>query len=150
VDSEEVPGRDETGPAAVGRGPHAAPQVLRSLDLGGPSGVEDQDDKGRMTGDCHVRFRGNPGMRLPRATRLLTAVEQMAPDREQLEQMRPALREMRGELLADYPEHVRQPLINAKVSDEWIHVGIAERGKLAELAAELRDRTLHTATEGAA
>jgi pimeloyl-ACP methyl ester carboxylesterase len=68
----------------------------------------------------------------------LAAVEQMAPDREQLEQMRPALREMRGELLADYPEHVRQALIDAKVSDEWIHVGIAERGKLAELAAELR------------
>ena len=45
---------------------------------------------------------------------------------------------MRGELLADYPEHVRQTLIDAKLSDEWIHVGIAERGKLAELAAELR------------
>jgi pimeloyl-ACP methyl ester carboxylesterase len=68
----------------------------------------------------------------------LAAVEQMAPDREQLEQMRRALREMRGELLADYPEHVREALIDAKVSDEWIHVGIAERGKLAELAAELR------------
>ncbi|MEN3267477.1 alpha/beta hydrolase [Pseudonocardia sp.] len=68
----------------------------------------------------------------------LAAVEQMAPDREQLEQMRRALREMRGELLADYPEHVREALIDAKVSDEWIHVGIAERGKLAELAAELQ------------
>jgi pimeloyl-ACP methyl ester carboxylesterase len=68
----------------------------------------------------------------------LAAVEQMAPDREQLEQMRRAVREMRGELLADYPEHVREALIDAKVSDEWIHVGIAERGKLAELAAELR------------
>ncbi|TDC30506.1 alpha/beta hydrolase [Micromonospora sp. KC213] len=68
----------------------------------------------------------------------LAAVERMAPDREQLEQMRPALREMRGELYANYPEHVRQALIDAKVSDEWIHVGVAERGKLAELAAELR------------
>ena len=49
----------------------------------------------------------------------LAAVEQMAPDLEQLEQMRPALREMHAELLADYPEHVRQALIDAKVSDEW-------------------------------
>ncbi|MBT2365741.1 alpha/beta hydrolase [Streptomyces sp. ISL-10] len=68
----------------------------------------------------------------------LAACEQMAPDLEQLEQMRPALREMRGELLADYPEHVREPLIDAHESDEWIHVGIAERGTLAELATELR------------
>jgi pimeloyl-ACP methyl ester carboxylesterase len=68
----------------------------------------------------------------------LAAIEQMAPDLEQLEQMRPALREMSAELLADYPEHVRQPLIDAHVSDEWIHVGIAERGTLAELATELR------------
>ncbi|WP_329171887.1 alpha/beta hydrolase [Streptomyces decoyicus] len=68
----------------------------------------------------------------------LAAVEQMAPDREQLEKMRPALREMSAELLAGYPEHVRQALIEAKVSDEWTDVGIAERSKLAELATELR------------
>jgi pimeloyl-ACP methyl ester carboxylesterase len=68
----------------------------------------------------------------------LAAVEQMAPDREQLRQMRPALREMYAELRADYPEHALQPLVDAKVSDEWIEVGIAERGKLPELAAELR------------
>ncbi|WP_406305347.1 alpha/beta hydrolase [Streptomyces sp. NBC_00885] len=68
----------------------------------------------------------------------LTVVEQMAPDREQLEQMRPALREMFAELLADYPEHVRQALIEAKMSEEWTDVGIAERTKLAELATELR------------
>jgi pimeloyl-ACP methyl ester carboxylesterase len=68
----------------------------------------------------------------------LAAVEQMAPDREQLEQMRAALREMYAELCADYPEQVRQALIDAKLSDEWIRVGIAERGKLTELAAELR------------
>ncbi|WP_327325100.1 alpha/beta hydrolase [Streptomyces sp. NBC_01210] len=68
----------------------------------------------------------------------LAAVERMAPDREQLERMRPALREMYAELLADYPEHVRQALVDAKVSDEWTHVGIAERTKLAELATELR------------
>ncbi|MCX4582543.1 alpha/beta fold hydrolase [Streptomyces sp. NBC_01481] len=68
----------------------------------------------------------------------LTVVEQMAPDREQLEQMRPALREMFAELLADYPEHVRQALIEAKMSEEWTDAGIAERTKLAELATEVR------------
>jgi pimeloyl-ACP methyl ester carboxylesterase len=74
---------------------------------------------------------------MPPAARL-TAVEQMAPDREQLEQMRPALREMSAELLADYPKHMRQALIDAKESDEWTHAGIAERTKLAALATELR------------
>ncbi|WP_407555296.1 alpha/beta hydrolase [Streptomyces sp. Pv4-95] len=68
----------------------------------------------------------------------LAALEQMMPDLEQLEEMRPALREMSAELLADYPEHIRQALIDAKVSDEWTHAGIAERTKLAELATELR------------
>lgn len=68
----------------------------------------------------------------------LAAVERMAPDREQLEQMRPALREMRAELLADYPEHMRRALVDAKASDAWTHAGIAERTRLAELATELR------------
>lgn len=68
----------------------------------------------------------------------LATVEQMAPNPEQLEQMRPALREMSVEFLADYPEHVRQALIEAKVSDEWLHIGIAERTKLTQLATELR------------
>ncbi|WP_068053048.1 alpha/beta fold hydrolase [Nocardia xishanensis] len=68
----------------------------------------------------------------------LAAAERTTPDLEQLRQMRPALREMSVELHADYPEHVRQPLIDAKVSDEWLRVGIAERSMLAGLAAELR------------
>ena len=68
----------------------------------------------------------------------LAAVEQMAPDREQLERMRPSLRELHTELLADHPEHLRQPLIDAKLSDAWTRVGIAERTKLADLATELR------------
>ncbi|MGG2465943.1 alpha/beta fold hydrolase [Streptomyces sp. RGM 3693] len=68
----------------------------------------------------------------------LAAVEQMAPDREQWEQMRPALRTMNAELLADYPEHIRQSLIDAKLSDEWIHSGTAERTKLTEIATELQ------------
>lgn len=68
----------------------------------------------------------------------LAAAERMAPDREQLHRMRPALREMFAELLADYPEHMRQALVDAKVSDEWTESGIAERTGLAEVAAELR------------
>ncbi|MFE9322106.1 alpha/beta fold hydrolase [Nocardia sp. NPDC052278] len=68
----------------------------------------------------------------------LAAVEQMGPDPEQLRKMRPALREIHAELLADYPERIRQPLIDAKVSDDWMRVGIAERATLTDLAAELR------------
>ncbi|MEU9106180.1 alpha/beta hydrolase [Streptomyces xanthophaeus] len=67
----------------------------------------------------------------------LAAVERMGPDAAQLEQMRPALRRMRAELLADYPEHVRQALVDAKASDEWTSSGIAERTALAALATEL-------------
>ena len=67
----------------------------------------------------------------------LAAVEQMAPDREQLEQMRPALREMLAELLADYPEHVRQALIEAKVSDEWTR----RRHRRAHQVGRTRHRT---------
>ncbi|MGW7174288.1 alpha/beta fold hydrolase [Streptomyces xanthophaeus] len=73
---------------------------------------------------------------MPREAKL-AAVEQMGPDAAQLEQMRPALRRMRAELLADYPEHVRQALVDAKASDEWTSSGIAERTGLASLAAEL-------------
>lgn len=68
----------------------------------------------------------------------LAAVEQMAPDREQLGKMRPAMREMFAELLAGYPEHVGQALIDARMSDEWTDVGIAERTNLTGLATELR------------
>ncbi|WP_431956699.1 alpha/beta fold hydrolase [Nocardia lijiangensis] len=74
---------------------------------------------------------------MPPAMRL-AAAEQMGTDLEQLEQLRPALRAERAELLADYPEHIRRPLIEAKESDEWIRVGIAERSNLTELATELR------------
>ncbi|MFF0622871.1 alpha/beta fold hydrolase [Streptomyces sp. NPDC004296] len=68
----------------------------------------------------------------------LAAVERMAPGREQLEKLRPALREMYVELLADYPEHIRQALIDAKVGGEWTDAGMAERTGLAELATELQ------------
>ncbi|MFX0575289.1 alpha/beta fold hydrolase [Nocardia nepalensis] len=71
-------------------------------------------------------------------TASLAAAEQMAADPEQLRQMRPTLREIHAALLADYPEHIRQPLIDAKVSDEWMRVGIAERATLTDLATELR------------
>ncbi|MFJ9472725.1 alpha/beta hydrolase [Streptomyces caniferus] len=68
----------------------------------------------------------------------LAAVEQMAPDQEQLGKMRPAMREMFAELLAGYPEHMGQALIDAKMSDEWTDAGIAERTHLTGLATELR------------
>ncbi|MCC2278371.1 alpha/beta hydrolase [Streptomyces sp. ET3-23] len=72
------------------------------------------------------------------STMSLDAAEKAAPGREQLEEMRPALREMFTELLADYPEHLRQSLIDARVSDAWTRSGIAERTGLAGLATELR------------
>lgn len=69
---------------------------------------------------------------------VLSAVQQMAPADEELERMRASLRETSAELYADHPEHVRQPLIDARLSDGWIRAGIAERSELAALAAELR------------
>ncbi len=68
----------------------------------------------------------------------LAAGERMAPGPEQIQQMRPALREMYAELLAEFPEHLRQPLIDAHVSDAWLEAGGAERGNLVALAEELR------------
>ncbi|MFD9550449.1 alpha/beta fold hydrolase [Nocardia salmonicida] len=70
-------------------------------------------------------------------TMRLAAAAAPPPDLDQVEQMRTALRELRGELLADYPEHVRQPLIDAKSSAEWIRAGFAERSGLTEVATEL-------------
>jgi hypothetical protein len=72
------------------------------------------------------------------ASASLAAAEATAPDLEQLERMRPALRETFAELRAGYPEQLRQALLDAKMSDEWLRVGIAERRGLTELAAELR------------
>jgi pimeloyl-ACP methyl ester carboxylesterase len=68
----------------------------------------------------------------------LSAVERMAPADEELERTRASLRETSAELYADHPEHVRQPLVDARLSDEWIRAGIAERSALAALATELR------------
>ncbi|PXX61090.1 pimeloyl-ACP methyl ester carboxylesterase [Nocardia tenerifensis] len=69
----------------------------------------------------------------------LAEAERLAPDVTQLVHMHPAIREMSEELYADYPEPVRQALIEAKVSEEWLRVGVGERTGLADLAAELRD-----------
>ncbi|WP_406267097.1 alpha/beta hydrolase [Streptomyces sp. NBC_00191] len=117
----------------------AAPYVLVAHSLGGFyahrfAQLYPQDVAGLVWLDA---FHRDWDDFMPR-TAGLTVVEQMAPDREQLDQMRPALREMFAELLADYPEHVRQALIEARMSEEWTDVGIAERTKLAELATELR------------
>ncbi|MFD6397753.1 alpha/beta fold hydrolase [Nocardia sp. NPDC060249] len=67
----------------------------------------------------------------------LAAAAAPAPDAEQLEHLRTALRAMQAELLTDYPEPVRRALAEAKTSDEGIRAGFAERDRLPELAAEL-------------
>jgi pimeloyl-ACP methyl ester carboxylesterase len=69
----------------------------------------------------------------------LAASEQMAPELEQVKQMRPAIREMGDKLFAAHPEHVRQALIDAHVSDEWLQSGHIERTNMAVLADELQD-----------
>ncbi|MEV6275113.1 alpha/beta hydrolase [Nocardia sp. NPDC051832] len=68
----------------------------------------------------------------------LGATEQQAPDLAQLRLMVPELRATYAESLADYPERLRQPLLEAKVSDGWLLAGAAERCGLVDLAAELR------------
>ncbi|MEW2574991.1 alpha/beta fold hydrolase [Streptomyces syringium] len=75
---------------------------------------------------------------MPPEARLAASV-QMSPTEEQLRQGLPAIRQMCAELLVDYPEHVRKPLIEYHVSDKWIHAGIAERASMADLATELRE-----------
>ncbi|MBB5854490.1 alpha/beta fold hydrolase [Amycolatopsis umgeniensis] len=72
------------------------------------------------------------------ASASLAEAERTAPDVEQLDRLRPVLRETYAELRSGYPEHVREALIEAKVSDDWLRAGVAERGGLVELAAELR------------
>lgn len=61
-----------------------------------------------------------------------------APDPAQLDRLRPMVHAMHTELLADYPEHLRRPLVEAKCTDAWLRSGIAERSALTGLAAELR------------
>lgn len=68
----------------------------------------------------------------------LAAGERMTPDLAQLQRMRPALRAMYTELMVNYPQEVREPLLEAHVSDRWLRAGIAERANLVALAAELR------------
>lgn len=68
----------------------------------------------------------------------LTAGESMTPELEQLQRMRPDLRAMYTELMVNYPEQVREPLVEAHVSDRWLRATIAERATLVALAAELR------------
>jgi pimeloyl-ACP methyl ester carboxylesterase len=68
----------------------------------------------------------------------LAAGERMAPDPGQIPVLRPGLRAMYSELLADYPDQLRQALIDAHVGDDWLRAGFAERGNLVALAEELR------------
>ncbi|MEU0544760.1 alpha/beta hydrolase [Nocardia sp. NPDC005978] len=74
---------------------------------------------------------------MPAALRL-AVTERSAPDLDRLEAMRPALREMGEQLLADYPEAVRTALLDAKAGESWLRSGILERANLVTVAAELR------------
>ncbi|MFI1914095.1 alpha/beta fold hydrolase [Nocardia sp. NPDC020380] len=67
----------------------------------------------------------------------LAATERMGPDPVQMLRMRAALREMYGELLRDYPLDLREVLIDAHVSAEWLRTGVAERGSLVALAEQI-------------
>ncbi len=68
----------------------------------------------------------------------LAVIERTAPDLDQLERMRPALIETYTELRANYPNDIGQALIEAKVSADWLRVGITERTNLVTLARELQ------------
>ncbi|RKT89272.1 Pimeloyl-ACP methyl ester carboxylesterase [Saccharopolyspora antimicrobica] len=70
-------------------------------------------------------------------TASLAAAERMA-DLEQMKKLRPTLRDEYADMYAAYPEHLRRALIDARTSDEWLRVGVAERTGLGELADELR------------
>ncbi len=72
---------------------------------------------------------------MPAAVSLGAVERMMAPTPEQL---RPAVREMFTELVVDYPQHMRESLIEAHISDEWLRAGIAERSNMVALADELR------------
>jgi pimeloyl-ACP methyl ester carboxylesterase len=117
----------------------AAPYILVPHSLGGAyahrfAQLYPQDVAGLVWLDAFHREWDNF---MPPALHLAVS-EQMAPDAEQIIELRPALREIVNEMLADYPEPVRRPLIDGHVSDEWIRVGVLERGHLAALAAELQ------------
>jgi pimeloyl-ACP methyl ester carboxylesterase len=68
----------------------------------------------------------------------LAAGQRMAPGPDEVERMRPALRAMYADLLADYPETMRRPLADAHAGAGWLRAGFAERGNLVALAEELR------------
>ncbi|GGX74316.1 alpha/beta fold hydrolase [Streptomyces hiroshimensis] len=74
---------------------------------------------------------------MPPEARLAESVR-LSPTEEQLRQWIPAIREMCAQVLTDFPEDVREALIDYHVSERWIHVGMAERSTLAELATELK------------
>jgi len=68
----------------------------------------------------------------------LAAGEEMAPTREQLEGALPFMREMVAAAFSDYPDDVREAVVDYHVSDTWITVGIAERASTTRLADEVR------------
>jgi pimeloyl-ACP methyl ester carboxylesterase len=117
----------------------AGPYVLVAHSLGGAyahrfAQLYPQDVAGLVWLDA---FHGNWDDFVPPEASL-AAGERMVPTLEQLQQAVPFMRDMVAEMFADYPEHVRDALVDYHVSDTWIHVGMAERGTLVPLADELR------------
>jgi pimeloyl-ACP methyl ester carboxylesterase len=117
----------------------AGPYVLVAHSLGGAyahrfAQLYPQEVAGLVWVDA---FHGNWDAYMPPEASL-TAGEQMAPSLEQIQQMLPALRQVGEKLFAEHPEHVRQALTEAHVSDEWLRVGFVERGNLTVVADELQ------------
>lgn len=116
----------------------AAPYVLVAHSLGGAyahrfAQLHPQEVAGLVLLDA---FHRDWDEFMP-ATASLAIAERMAPDPAQAEQLQPVMRELHSTLLADYPQHLRQPLIDAHGSAEWVRAGLVERGNLAALANEL-------------
>jgi pimeloyl-ACP methyl ester carboxylesterase len=68
----------------------------------------------------------------------LARVRQPQPGPVQLRLMRPFARRLYRGMLADWPEPVRQVLIERHLSAQWWQVGVRERSNMAELAGELQ------------
>lgn len=68
----------------------------------------------------------------------LAAGEAMAPTQEQLRQALPFIRDFVAQTYADYPETLRDAVVEYHLSETWVQVGHAERGTMTPLAAELK------------
>src|SRR5215218_4580429 len=67
--------RCKEGPPVLAADHHSMPAAVRALEMVHLAQLQPdgQDDRSRVTGDCHARICGSRGVRLPPATRLLTS-----------------------------------------------------------------------------